>query len=94
MAELVGGIALTLSEPVTALVGWVIAKLRGHDLFDEVMRDAEADAGRLRLPLARCRPSATAPAEKDEGGSCGFRLLPFRSDVICGPSRQLRRLSP
>jgi hypothetical protein len=50
MAELVGGIALTLSEPVTALVGWVIAKLRGHDLFDEVMRDAEADVGRLSSP--------------------------------------------
>jgi hypothetical protein len=31
---------------------------------------------------------------KDEGGGCGFRLLPFRSDVICGPSRQLQRLSP
>ena len=42
MAEIAAGIALTLSELVTALVGWVVAKLRGHDLFDEVMGDAEA----------------------------------------------------
>jgi hypothetical protein len=29
------------------LIGWVVTKLRGHDLFDEVMRDPEAEAGRL-----------------------------------------------
>jgi len=42
LAELAAGIALTVSELVTALVGWVVAKLRGYDLFDEVMREAEA----------------------------------------------------
>jgi hypothetical protein len=47
MAEIAAGIALTLSELVTALVGWVVAKLRGHDLFDEVMRDAKAAPPRL-----------------------------------------------
>jgi hypothetical protein len=41
LAELAAGIALTVSELVTALVGWVVAKLRGYDLF-EVMREAEA----------------------------------------------------
>jgi hypothetical protein len=40
LAELTAGIALTLSDLFTALVGWVVAKLRGHDLFDE--REAEA----------------------------------------------------
>jgi hypothetical protein len=44
MAELAAGIALTLGDLVTALVGWVVAKLRGRDLFDEVMREAEAAA--------------------------------------------------
>lgn len=43
LAELAAGIALTFSELVTALVGWVVAKLRGHDLFDEVVRDPEAE---------------------------------------------------
>jgi hypothetical protein len=42
LAELAEGVALTLSELVTALGGWVVAKLRGHDLFDEVIRDAKA----------------------------------------------------
>jgi hypothetical protein len=46
LAEIAAGIALTLSELVTALVGWVVAKLRGHDLFDEVMGEAEAGAAR------------------------------------------------
>jgi hypothetical protein len=50
MAELAAGIALTFSEPVTALVGLVIAKLRGHDLFDEVMGEADAGAARRRSP--------------------------------------------
>jgi hypothetical protein len=44
LAELAAGIALTLSDLVTALAGWVIAKLRGHDLFDQVMLEAEASA--------------------------------------------------
>jgi hypothetical protein len=43
LAELAAGIALTFSELVTALVGWLVAKLRGNDLFDEVMRNAEAE---------------------------------------------------
>jgi hypothetical protein len=43
LAELAAGIALTFSELVVALVDWVVAKLRGHDLFDEVMRDPAAD---------------------------------------------------
>jgi hypothetical protein len=42
LAELACGIALTLSDLVTALASWVVAKLRSHDLFDEVMREAEA----------------------------------------------------
>ena len=42
MAELAAGIALTLSDLVTALIGWVVAKVRSHDLFDEVMREADA----------------------------------------------------
>jgi hypothetical protein len=29
LAELAAGIALTFSELVTALVGWLVAKLRG-----------------------------------------------------------------
>jgi uncharacterized membrane protein len=44
MAELVAGIALSLSDLVTALASWVVAKLCGHDLFDQVMREAEAKA--------------------------------------------------
>jgi hypothetical protein len=39
--ELAAGIALTLSGPITAVVGWAVAKVRGHDLFDQVMREAE-----------------------------------------------------
>jgi len=50
LAELAAGIALTVSELVTALVGWVVAKLRGYDLFDEVMREAEATAAQPRSP--------------------------------------------
>jgi hypothetical protein len=50
LAELAAGIALTFSELVTALVGWVAAKLRGHDLFDEVMREAEEGAAPPRSP--------------------------------------------
>jgi hypothetical protein len=50
LAELAAGIALTFSELVTALVGWLVAKLRGHDLFDEVMREAEAETASPRSP--------------------------------------------
>jgi hypothetical protein len=50
LAELAAGIALTFSELVTALVGWVVAKLRAHDLFDEVMQEAEAKAAQPRSP--------------------------------------------
>jgi hypothetical protein len=47
LAELAAGIALTFSELVTALVGWAVA---GHDLFDEVMRDPEAEAATPSSP--------------------------------------------
>jgi hypothetical protein len=50
MPDIAAGIVLTLGELVTALVGWVVAKLRGHDLFDEVMREAEAEAAPPRSP--------------------------------------------
>jgi hypothetical protein len=53
--EITAGIALTFSELVTALVGWVVAKLRGHDPFDEVMREAEAEAVRHRSGFAFTR---------------------------------------
>jgi hypothetical protein len=45
MAELAAGIAVTFSEPITALAAWFVAKLRGGDLFDQVMREGEAKAG-------------------------------------------------
>jgi hypothetical protein len=48
MAELVAGIALSLSDLVTALASWVVAKLRGHDLFDQVMREGDAEDARPR----------------------------------------------
>jgi len=44
MAELAAGIAVTFSEPITALVAWFVAKLRGNDLFDQVMREAKGKA--------------------------------------------------
>jgi hypothetical protein len=50
LAELAAGIALTLSDLVTALAGWIVAKLRGHDLFDEVVREPEAQAAPPRSP--------------------------------------------
>jgi hypothetical protein len=50
LGELAAGIALTFSELVTAVVGWVVAKLRGHDLFDDVMRETEANAVPPRSP--------------------------------------------
>jgi hypothetical protein len=42
MAELAAGKALTLSDLVTALMDWVVAKVRGHDLFNEVMGEPDA----------------------------------------------------
>jgi hypothetical protein len=48
LVELAAGIALTLSDLLTALAGWVVAKLRGHDFFDQVMREAEAKAAQPR----------------------------------------------
>jgi hypothetical protein len=63
LAEIAAGIALTLSEVVTALVGWVVAKLRGHDLFDEVM--GEAEAGLLGHP----HPSPPPPSRKRSGSA-------------------------
>jgi hypothetical protein len=50
MAELAAGIALTLSDLVAALVGWVVAKLRGQDLFDDVVCEAKSPAVRRRSP--------------------------------------------
>ena len=50
MAEIAAGIALTLNELLVALVGWVVAKLRGHDLFDQVMREAEAPGSEPQSP--------------------------------------------
>jgi hypothetical protein len=44
MGTTAAGIVATFSELITALAGWFVAKLRGHDLFDQVMRDAEAEA--------------------------------------------------
>jgi hypothetical protein len=44
MAEVAAGIAVTFSELITALVGWLVAKLRGDGLFDQVMREVEAEA--------------------------------------------------
>jgi hypothetical protein len=44
MAETAAGLAATFSELITAFVGWLVAKLRGHDLFDQVMRDGDAEA--------------------------------------------------
>jgi hypothetical protein len=48
MAELVAGIVLTLADLMTAVFGWVVAKVRGYDLFDEIMREGEADTARAR----------------------------------------------
>jgi hypothetical protein len=48
MAELAAGIAVTLSDLLAALAGWVVAKLRGHDFFDQVMRESEANAAAPR----------------------------------------------
>jgi len=39
--DLAAGIAMTLSDLITAVVCWAVAKVRGYDLFDEVMREAE-----------------------------------------------------
>jgi hypothetical protein len=50
MAEIAAGIALTLNELLVALVGWVLAKLRGRDLFDQVMREAEAPGSEPQSP--------------------------------------------
>ena len=44
MAETAAGLAATFSELITALVGWFVAKLRGHDLFEQLMRGGEDDA--------------------------------------------------
>jgi hypothetical protein len=44
MTETAAGLAATFSELISALVGWFVAKLRGHDLFDQVMREGEAEA--------------------------------------------------
>jgi hypothetical protein len=48
--ELAAGIAITLSDLITALVGWAVAKLRGYDLFDQVMREAERTQEVARSP--------------------------------------------
>ena len=32
---------MTLSDLITAVVCWAVAKLRGHDLFDQVMHESE-----------------------------------------------------
>jgi hypothetical protein len=50
MVEIAAGIALTLSDLLTALVGWVVIKLRGGDLFDQVMREAEAPGSEPQSP--------------------------------------------
>jgi hypothetical protein len=39
--ELVAGIAMMLSDLITAVVCWAVAKVRRYDLFDQVMREAE-----------------------------------------------------
>jgi hypothetical protein len=46
MGETAAGLAATFSELITALVSWFVAKLRGHDLFDQVMREGEAEAAK------------------------------------------------
>jgi len=38
-----GGIAVTLGGLIVAVIVWIMGKLRGQDLFDQVMRQAEAD---------------------------------------------------
>lgn len=38
-----GGIAVTFDGLIVAVIVWLVGKLRGHDLFDQVMRQAEAD---------------------------------------------------
>jgi hypothetical protein len=68
LAELAGGIALTLSELVTALVGWLVAKLRGHDLFDEVMREAEAETAFAALTVARRHLPASVENDRVQNG--------------------------
>jgi hypothetical protein len=50
MAEIAAGIALTLNDLLTALVGWAVIKLQGGDLFDQVTREAEAPASELQSP--------------------------------------------
>jgi hypothetical protein len=50
MAEIAAGIALTLNDLLTALVGWAVIKLQGGDLFDQVTRQAEAPASELQSP--------------------------------------------
>ena len=50
MAEIAAGIALTLNDLLTALVGWVVVKLRGGDLFDQVMREAEVPRSETQSP--------------------------------------------
>jgi hypothetical protein len=44
MAETAAGLAAAFSELITALVSWFVAKLRGHDLFDQLMRNSETEA--------------------------------------------------
>jgi hypothetical protein len=39
--ELVAGIAMMLSDLITAVVCWAVAKVRRYDLFDQVIREAE-----------------------------------------------------
>jgi hypothetical protein len=39
--DLAAGIAMTLSDLITAVVCSAVAKVRGYDLFDQVMREAQ-----------------------------------------------------
>ena len=68
MAGVAAGIALTLSELVTALVGWVVVKLRGGDLFHQVRREAEAQVRNhnrpSRPPPFRRRSGSRGPAHR------------------------------
>jgi hypothetical protein len=37
----VEGIIVTLADLIAAVSGWLVTKLRGADLFDQVVREAE-----------------------------------------------------
>jgi hypothetical protein len=78
MAETAAGLAATFSELITALVGWFVAKLRGHDLSnsDARRRSRRRDIGPCFISrFVRCLLRPRPPTSPPESPTSGFETL-------------------